>query len=179
MSKEKRVAKEGKMLVKWKAWQRRQEKRKGWQRRQEVGKAMLPGRQRCLWAAMLPGSPRPKSLKICKKVKEYSFHLLSLIPACWQQALVSGFSGGLETVVGLALSLLCVATLTGSAGRLWPPKLFSAKPSPGGWQLLSPLALSSYASWISSAKALLTGLNCVESRSSPSELLLVQKLIQE
>ena len=73
---------------------------RGWQRRQccRAGNAAsgqqccMAGNaasgQQCYRAAMLPGSPRPKNLKICKNVKEYSVHLLSLIPASWQQALL-------------------------------------------------------------------------------------------
>ena len=76
----------------------------GWHRRKEVGKGGKGGKGGKNVGkgekGGKGGSPRPKSLKICKNVKEYSLHLLSLIPASWQQALVSGFSGGLEMVVG-------------------------------------------------------------------------------
>ena len=91
LSKEKRVAKEGKMLVKWKAWQRRQEKRKGWQRRQEVGKAMLPGRQRCLWAAMLPGSRR---LLVSNAARQS--------PASWQPVFPIGVVARTEARPGMS-----------------------------------------------------------------------------
>ena len=73
---------------------------------------------------MLPGSPWPKGLKICKNVKEYSVHLLSLIPASWQQALGSGFSGGLEIVVGFLFGTLLLRILDFiSKGLVDRPKL--------------------------------------------------------